>query len=397
MYLFSTLEKYDMALYTFLAPLFAPTFFPQFEPAIQLALTYGISGLILFIRPVGVWFWTRMLPYRCVSFDLKRCFVGVYFLTLLFSLLPGFETGGYLSIAGFICLRLGWTFFSAGVKAISQLYFLEDKSSKAGIRGESLRQSLAMAGMFLASFSGIFFSWRVCFFIGGAVSLVLYTLIHNHLTPGDFHSPERFPPKKTPFLAIVRKSFAPLLHTTLTTGIGYITYTLAFVVMNGLLVMSYPDQAGFFMSVNTGLLVLDMILMLALGRILQHRSPTAVMVQAVAGLLFTVGAGFIFLTLENMPLFFILRILIVFWGVAYSCVLGVHQKDYLKNFQNPYLLQGLGGTLGSGLFGKVLPSLCFWIYGKIESFFLMGFLVSAIICFILLQVQNQRDPSPLKS
>jgi len=76
----------------------------------------------------------------------------------------------------------------------------------------------------------------------------------------------------------------------------------------------------------------------------------------------------LFAGLQNASILYItvVRCWLIFLGVIFSCFLTIWAKEQVAT-QTPYVTIGLATILGSSLFGKSAPAICFYLFHKYHS------------------------------
>src|SRR6187200_1368423 len=76
------LDHYDIALFSFFAPVLGPIFFPTYDPIVQLILTYGLSITSLISKPLGTYLFGMIASTYGPMLGLSYSLIGVAITTL---------------------------------------------------------------------------------------------------------------------------------------------------------------------------------------------------------------------------------------------------------------------------------------------------------------------------
>lgn len=100
------LEFFDFTLYGFCAPLIAHLFFPVTNPNTSILLIWGIFAASFAIRPIGALFWGYIGDRNGRRFALINSIVLMATTTILFGLLPTYQTIGIAAPIALVGLRM---------------------------------------------------------------------------------------------------------------------------------------------------------------------------------------------------------------------------------------------------------------------------------------------------
>lgn len=182
----SLVEAYNMAIYSFLAPLLAPLLFHQMKALVAVIFSYSlvfISSCLLY--PLGAIYFGLIGDKKGRQKTCIYSTLGLALATGLMGLVPFYEMEGYIWICFlvFICIQY---FFSGGEYHGSIVFSLEhSEGSRPGLMS-AMSCLFAVGGIVAANgMATLSFLWedekwiRLCFFIGAAGGLVSYFL-KNH-------------------------------------------------------------------------------------------------------------------------------------------------------------------------------------------------------------------------
>lgn len=396
----NALDRFDISLYSFLAPIFAPLFFPQYDFVVQLILAYSVVALSFISDPLGVFVFGHLAQRRNPAFGLSFSLIGVAISTVLMGLLPGFDTLGIMAPLGLVFLRFFRAICASGETTISRLYIMEGKSEKKALTASYWYHSTTMIGIVFASFLSmlvlalnklypemISYSWRICFIFGGITGLSGYFLrLHalreekRKVSQSQANITSLNPVKNLGSLKNTLKQLwlyrYKLIQITTLSSLSYLTYTIPFIFMNSFIPMISDISYETMMSLNTALLIFDTFLIPVVGHYTTRYNPTKVLIFSSFVLSLTVIPLFHFL--EGASFFYIcfVRLWIVFWGVVFLCPLNYW---YRQQFQGPeqYFLIGMGNAFGAATLGRMATPACLWLWH-------MGNLTFLPACYITL-------------
>lgn len=383
------LEHYDNALFGLMAPFLAPLFFGGQDPVTALIMTYGIMPLGVISRPIGSLFfgWIGDAFGRMQALSLSL--VGMALVTFAMGCLPLYSQVGVAAPILLAILRMLQSFFMAGETVGGAIYLLEETEEKKRTFFSSLYDASSVGGVLLASlavtgcfaFGVMHEAWRLLFWAGATTAIV--GLI---LSRGVDQTAPRQTVRQSVFYAL-RGNLRPFLAVVFASGFSYITYMLAFDLMNGFIPLVTGIDPAVIMGINSVLLVLDMLLLPCFGCIAARVGKERLMLFAT-----------LFLVTSNIPLFWLLssgsiiavlvaRTLLVVGGVAFSAPYHAWAQDLVPK-EHRYTLLSLGYTLGTRLIGAPAVAVSLWLYKSTGFCFAPGLyilLFGLLACFCILK------------
>ena len=242
----NTIDHYDVAIYSFIAPVLASIFFPSKDPIIALIMSYSVLMTSFFVKPIGAYIFTfwiqkkKFIPSKLLSYTL----MGVGTTTFLIGLLPIYNDIGFFAPCLLIILRLIRDFFASGESAIAKMFILESKNDKHAFKGSYIYQASSVFGVICASMiSTIIYYvnipnlWRVVFFLGGSASFVGFILRRdsnfNITLNKNLYS-------KYLGLRVLYQNKLALFRIAFVTSFTHLTYAIPFIVMNSLIPLIIP-------------------------------------------------------------------------------------------------------------------------------------------------------------
>jgi len=371
----NALDKFDGALYGFLAPILAPVFFPHHDYVVQLILSYATSLVATIARPLGTFifgmFAQSLGPTRALSYSL----FGVAAATVIIGCIPGYDNIGWCAPLLLVCARFVRGVFAAGESTIARLYIMENKEFSGALRVSAWYQSSSMIGIIAASALATmvigfehYAAWRVCFFVGGATGLVALYIrrcVENSLLSAAA--------KTVAFKEFVRDGLQLLwehkknvARVALVTVFSHMTYAIPFVFMNSFVPLITDISLQTMMMGNTSLLVFDMVAVMVIGFCVARCKNIRTIMAASSGLLACTIIP-LFYYLQAAPLWYVMavRVWIVVCGVIFLCPLSVWCNNLFKGedgAQHKYFLVGMGSAIGAGTLGCATTPLCLWLW-----------------------------------
>src|SRR5438067_3457898 len=188
-----SIDRYDLFILLFVAPVIGRLFFPSTHPMLSLAAVYASFGVTLLMRPLGSGLFGAFADTHGRKRAMIMAMIGVGVSTAAFGILPTVHTIGVAAPIIFILLKLVQGVFVGGVVAATHTIGTESVASRyrgavSGLIGGggaglgALFASLtyyAMSSLFPgASFED--WGWR-CMFFTGIISAVLGITIFSNL------------------------------------------------------------------------------------------------------------------------------------------------------------------------------------------------------------------------
>jgi len=78
----NSLDHFDTAIYSFLAPILSIVFFPKDDPIVALILTYGMLATSIITRPIGAIIFSIIAKKRGATLALSYSLIGVAITTI---------------------------------------------------------------------------------------------------------------------------------------------------------------------------------------------------------------------------------------------------------------------------------------------------------------------------
>ncbi len=379
----NALDHFDTSLYGFLAPLLAPLFFPHSDPMVQIILAYSVMATSLITRPIGAlifgtlaWRWG---PLHSLSYSL----IGVALGTFLIGCLPTYTEIGWLAPALLILLRTFKGIFASGESTLSKLYIMENKPLQHALKASYFYQSSSLLGIILASavativISSSWISWRLSFWLGGSVGFMSFILRQYATIDSCPEHKVLFEFYRDSKLKTIWKHKLNILRAAVITGFGHITYAVPFVLMNTLIPFVTAISLSEMMTLNTTLLIVDLLIFPLMGKISLRYNPTKLMTGSALILSLTLLPLFQHLPGASMTYVTFVRFWFIIWGVLFACPLNFWLGSLFK-MPEKYLCVGFGNSLGAGFIGRTLTPFCLGLWYLQEDILLPAYYLTAL-------------------
>jgi len=375
------LDHFGGALYGFLAPVMSLAFFPDHDPVVRIILAYSMLATSVVTRPMGAIIFGILAKNKGPILPMTYSLIGISICSLLLAVIPSYNVCGYYAAISLLLLRFIRGIFSSGESAIAKLYILDGKKKDKAFKASILYHISSMCGIILASIMSTFAYltnnenfWRYCYLVAGIMGIIT-CFIRRDKRPFDKNTKLDIEIGSFKLLWQIRY---PILAIIFTTGLSHITYFVPFVIMNSLVPMVANIAILDMMRLNSVLLIVDMILIIALGRYLTRyniigiKSAIPIILGAIIPILFwnIQGASIAYVTF--------VRICIVMLGVVFMIPQNIMYNNMFKDLKGKYLIIGVSNSIGAGVIGKLSPALIFYIYYKYNNIVIAGFYISAI-------------------
>lgn len=376
------LDHYDTALYGFSAPLIAPLIFPNESVVAGLIMTYGLMSTSIITRPLGAWFFGFFAARRGAKSSLVFSLTGLAVVTCSMGLLPTYAQIGEIAPCLLALLRLLQGFFGAGESTIAPFFLLQNTATKRRGLIDSIYGSTTVMGELFASFAVVMvirslapdFYWRIPFLLSAltaGVAIFLRVQVIEHLAKT---SKEMTPRNFLQQAFRQRKNF---LRVIFVSGMSYITYSVPFVFFNSFVPVITTITYEQMMTLNTSLLAFDMIASPLFGWLsdrVTHAKFMATMALSLA--CFSLP---LFFLLDRADIFLVstIRIVIVVIGIAFCAPL---HAWFMTQIHGParFALVGIGYSIGSEIFGRSAPAICWLLWNATHTSLAPGMYVMIV-------------------
>ena len=357
----NSIDHFDTAIYSFIAPILSMAFFPNEEPVVGLILIYTILTTSVITRPIGSIIFSiiakRLGPHLALSYSL----FGVAVTTISIGFIPNYEMVGSASVIMLTIVRMIQGIFAEGECTISKLCILEDKPKSDAFKASYLYQLSTMTGIILASFASSIIIvhsnhewWRLAFILGGSCGAIGFYLRSSTFKLNIAIEPQGGFSKT---MHILWSNKLNLFRISIITGFSYMTYVVPFVVMNNFV----PDITGIsfqtMMNCNTLLLVLDAAIIPIIGYLLRGYKPKQIMIIGSLVLFISIVPLWFFIENGTINYINIVRLWVIILGVIFLCPLNLLLSSILNN-RDKYMVIGIGDAIGTSVFGRFTPAIC---------------------------------------
>ena len=233
-------EWFDWFAYAAFTVYFAPVFFPAGEPTAQLLSTAAIFAVGFLMRPVGAWvmgvYADRKGRKAGLTLSVSLMCAG----SLLIACTPGYATIGLAAPALLLLARMMQGLSVGGEYGSSATYLSEMATAKHRGFWSSFQYVTLISGQLLALMLLIVlqrtlgedalsdWAWRIPFFVGAALAVVVFWLRRGLDETRAFNDPAtRAAPKSSALELILRHPKEALIVIGLTAGgtLAFYTYT----------------------------------------------------------------------------------------------------------------------------------------------------------------------------
>lgn len=355
----NVLEHYSHALYGFLAPFLAPIFFPSTDPIFALIGVYALLPLGLISKPLGAlvfgWLGDKIGRKQVFSITL----LGMAAATAAMGCLPTYAQVGWLAPALLALGRLFQSFFAAGENTGGALYLLEQTEQKRRGWISSLYDASAIFGIMLASAAATVWGehWRILYFAGTLSAIAGIAVRRSVMAEGA--------KREAPRIRDLLQEWRAIVRITLVIGYSYGNYYLITNLFNTFLPLVSNIELQEAMALNTGLLLLDMLILPFFGYLSQRIEKERLMLAALfAGLVLSLPF-FMLLEGASAALASGIRIALMIIGVCFSATYHAWAMEQCSS-KVRFSVCAIGFAIGSRLIGAPMPALSLWLYHRTE-------------------------------
>jgi MHS family proline/betaine transporter-like MFS transporter len=339
--------------------------FPEKDPITALIFTYAIIPLGMVARPLG----SIVFGYLGDVYGRERALfitlIGMACISGCMAFIPTYGQIGLLAPILFALARALQNFFAAGETMGGAIFLLENTSEKRHDVLSGLYGSSTMGGHLLASFGVAILSfyhvidagWRFLYLCGSVTAIFACLL--------------RLPQKKGEALSSPAVNFKnalwthrkPLFSIILTSGFASATYSMALVLMNGLIPMVSTLSKADVMQINTYLLIFDFCALPFFGFVASKMAREKLMLVASLGaLLFAIP---LLASLEGASILTVIgvRICLVIFGVAFFAPFHAWAQQLIHPSCR-YAVISIGYVIGAQVLGSPTAAVSLWCFQK---------------------------------
>lgn len=387
----NSLDHFDTAIYSFIAPVISEIFFPNYDPIVSLILTYSVFASSLFTRPIGSIVFSVVARNKGAALALSYSLIGLSITTIAIGFIPTYAVLGCFAPFILTIFRMLQGIFAEGEKAIAKLYILENKLHVQAVEASTLYQFSSMVGIILASFAGTLLInynysnyWRLCFILGGGGVIIGYNLRkYVYRVEIDQVKPLYYEIK------LVRDNKLKIFSVAVVSCFSYVTYSVVFIVMNNFVPGITSISLELMMSYNIILLVVDAGMLLLIGYLIREYNSTRVMMISTVVLFFTIVP--LWRNMDGSGLWYVnfVRLWIITIGIFFTCSMNVWINSLFEN-EDKYLLSGIGEAIGSSI-GRLTPILCMtlWHFTKFSISIALYIAMIALLTVWIIRVNSK--------
>ncbi|CAK6546426.1 MAG: Proline/betaine transporter ProP4 [Candidatus Midichloria mitochondrii] len=392
----NSLDHFDTAIYSFIAPVISEIFFPNYDPIVSLILTYSVFASSLFTRPIGSIVFSVVARNKGAALALSYSLIGLSITTIAIGFIPTYAVLGCFAPFILTIFRMLQGIFAEGEKAIAKLYILENKLHVQAVKASTLYQFSSMVGIILASFAGTLLInynysnyWRLCFILGGGSGIIGYNLRkYVYRVEMDQVKPLYYE------IRLVRDNKLKIFSVAVVSCFSYVTYSIVFIVMNNFVPGITSISLELMMSYNIILLVVDAGMLLLIGYLIREYNSTRVMMISTAVLFITIVP--LWRNIDGSGLWYVnfVRLWIITIGVFFTCSINVWIDSLFEN-EDKYLLSGIGEAIGSSI-GRLTPILCMmlWHFTKFSISIALYIAIIALLTIWIMRANSKLNSPP---
>lgn len=391
------LEHYDLAVFSLLAPFIAPLFFPSSDPITAMVYTYGMLALGAFAKPIGSFVFGRIGSCHGRKLALTSSLSGLACVTGLMGCLPTYDQVGYWAPLFLAMGRILQSFFVGGETAGGAIFILEHTHESKHCLMSSLYGSSSIVGITIASalitllswMGDITTLWRIPFLIGFA------TAVGSLLVRSKAQEPPGFVPRDPlaePILPLLKAHWRPLLAIMAVGGFSTANYTLALILPNGFLPKVASITQAEVMSLNSILLLGDMVTLPLFGWLSNKITPKRSMALAAACSVCLAIPLYGLFEQATWAQIVIIRAVLVALGVWFSAPLHAWIQT-LAPMHSRFFLISIGYAIGSKLIGSPAIVLSLWIYKETGLVAAPGIYWAVAALFAVVTIYMQGVPA----
>lgn len=403
MFMGNLFEHYDSALFSLLSPFLASLFFPQQDPLTALILTFCIIPIGMVARPVGSLVFGYIGDLHGRKEALFIALSGMAVVTVCMGFIPTYEQAGLTASFLLALCRVLQNFFMAGETVGGAIYLIENTPEDRQDIISAFYNASTIAGILLASLGLTLLNayqltqeyWWILYLLGSATAICAGFLrtgasissIFNRKTSPPFlvkaaaNSFSKENLSKRSFihhsLFICWQRRHAVIAIAVASGFSYSCYTVALVMMNGLIPIVSSITHHEMLHINTSLLVIDFFLLPLFGILAQRYSREKMM--AAAGILTALIGIPLFSFLESSSLLMIisLRIAFVVIGVWFSAPFYSWAQTLVPSSER-YTVISFAYAIGTQILGSPTAAISLWLFHQ------TGWIASAALYWICL-------------
>ncbi len=385
------IEHYDKAVFGLLVPFIGPSFFAHTDPITAIIQTYGILWLGQLARPIGAIGFGIISDRLGRSFALILSLLGMSISTGFMGFLPTYEQAGIVAPMLLALSRILQNLFSAGETNGAAIYILEHSQSKFKTFISSLIESSTILGCLLAAFSitvlsflGILQSHWHWLMWGGSLVGFIGLYFRASFKESDIYLAQKKVEK--PFSIIhFKQDFPAIAAITLATGFSCMTYIMSITLMNSYLSVISTLDIVTLTSMNTALMLGDLLLLPLFGMLATYISKEKLMGYAALSIALLSFPLFLMLKIDTLWAAMFVRTIIMVAGVAFAAPFRVWTQELIP-IERRCTSINAGCVMGHFLIEAPAGVVCFWLYQQTGWIAAPGFYLGIISLFAFLAI-----------
>ncbi|MFS8563381.1 MAG: hypothetical protein LVR00_03245 [Rhabdochlamydiaceae bacterium] len=178
-------------------------------------------------------------------------------------------------------------------------------------------------------------------------------------------------------------------------GFSYASYSVALVLINGLVPLVTSITKEQVMQLNSALLILDFVMLPLCGWISSKISRERLMIGASLAALLSALPLFLMLEQATWATVVAIRIFLVFLGVAFSAPLHAWAQSLIPE-SHRYLVISFGYAMGSQLLGAPTAAISLWLFketGSITSIVWYWMALAIVAALVIGKAHKVRERS----
>lgn len=367
----TVIEYYDCTLFVVLLPIMAPLFFPSHTDYESVVKSFYVLLLSMFARPIGGIVLGHLGDYLGRRKALSLSMYGIAVATLAIGLTPTYASIGIAAPIILTLAKIVQVFCFGGEYNGAGIYVLEHaKNSSEGYVGSMLTATMLIGSLFAAIFGIVItlphapaYSWRLAY-IAGAVMGVLGIMSRKTLLESPHF--QKANPTQT-YKKLIATYPLEIVAGFFVGAFATIPFTTTLSFLMPVLMAKHVITSQQFMIIQSCLILLGIISLIAAGIFADKKTPTRIMKYGAMAL--TILPLPLLLLADKIGLLGCL-ITAVSLILINEIVLGP-SNAFLKNLFPPeYRYRGtsLGFTLGMSILGGLTPITENFLYSHTNSF-----------------------------
>ncbi|MFT4694559.1 MAG: MHS family proline/betaine transporter-like MFS transporter [Francisella sp.] len=389
----SSAEWYEFVIYSFCAVYIGQTFFPFETPFSNFLAAFGAFAAGFLARPFGgiIFGYIGDRKSRSTALGWAAFFMGIP--TVGIALLPSYASIGILAPLMLVALRILQGIAIGGQYTGSAVILIEAETTVAGKAKASANViASAYVGMLLAvvSFQAINYfipeefmaagGWRILF--GVAIVLVIMSFFIKKMNKDDDKKPQQAQNNISLRSLVIENKSAMFYMLLLCFPGAIVAYFLVTILPNILSEVLHDNTQNIPMMIIVGLLIFIAMFYVS-AKLTKYFNIKTVM-----------ASGLVLMVILPLPMYHLYKLntelLIVFFvtmsaifGLFYGTILAIFAESFPKEIR--YTGFALTYNIGFGIYGGLLPFVCFYLAKNISDYTAVSIIcISAIVGLVAL-------------